>query len=86
MREANIKKRRTLECFCTGARKVEPVGGDCVRIYLSIERNGVWEDKVEIVMPIASVLSSSKFVVEATTEIFNESQLGFESVETKIRH
>jgi len=66
--------KRIPKYFCTEARKVEPVGGDCVRVYLSIQRNGAWEDQVEITMPIASILTSSRFVIAATTEIAKEMQ------------
>lgn len=65
---------RVPEFFCTSVRKIEPVGGDCIRIYCSIEGNGVWEDRFTILVPIASAIASAKFVIDAATEIFDESQ------------
>ncbi|MEH2508663.1 hypothetical protein V1291_000017 [Nitrobacteraceae bacterium AZCC 1564] len=68
------RRKKTPSFFCTVTRKVEPVGDDCVRIYCSVARNGQWDDQVEITMPITSVLSSSRFVVDAVTEILNETE------------
>lgn len=68
-----MKKRTVPEHFCTIVRKVEPVGGDCIRIYHCIERSGVWEDVFTVLIPIASVLTAARFVTNAATEIFNES-------------
>jgi len=67
-------KRTVPEFFCTNVRKVEPVGGDCLRVYCAIERNGGWEDRFTVLIPIMSALQSSRFVIESATEIFNESQ------------
>jgi hypothetical protein len=67
--------KRVPEFFITSARKVEPIGGDCIRIYCSMERNGGWEDQLTIIMPIAAAVSSSGFVIESATEIFNEGQM-----------
>lgn len=66
---------RVPEYFITSARKVEPLGGDCVRIYCSMERNGVWEDQLTLIMPIAAALKSSDFVIESASGIFNEGRL-----------
>jgi hypothetical protein len=66
------------EFFCTNVRKVEPVGGDCVRIYCSIERNGAWEDRFMILAPISSVMQSARFLIESTSTIFNESHVVME--------
>lgn len=60
------------EHFCTIVRKVEPVGGDCIRIYCSIERNGAWEDRFTILLPITSALASARFVIDSATQIFEE--------------
>lgn len=67
MRAGNSSKVPTR--FCTTARKVEPMGADCVRIYLAVEKNGEWEDRLIVEMPIKSVLQNSRFVVDATMEI-----------------
>jgi hypothetical protein len=67
--------RKTIpEFFCTTVRKVEPVGGDCIRIYHSVERAGVWDDIFTVLIPIASVLVNARFVMDAATDIFNESR------------
>lgn len=71
-------KEKVPEFFCTNVRKIEPVGGDCIRIYCSIERNGAWEDKFTILMPIGSAVGGSRFVIESATEIFNASQMALE--------
>jgi hypothetical protein len=60
------------EFFYTTVRKVEPVSGDCVRIYCSIERDGEWEDRVTLVVPIVQLLKNVQFVTESAREIFNE--------------
>lgn len=60
------------EFFCTSVRKVEPLGSDCVRLYFSIERNGVWEDRGVVEMPIATALAGARFLLTSATEIFEE--------------
>lgn len=69
-------RRGIPEFFCTTVRKVEPIGGDCIRIYHSTEKNGAWEDIFTVVIPIASVLVAARFVTDSAKEIFNESQMG----------
>ncbi len=60
------------EFFITAVRKVEPVGGDAVRVYYSLERNGTWDDQFTVLMPIASIAASNGFVVQAPREIAAE--------------
>jgi hypothetical protein len=67
--------KRVPEFFITSARKVEPIGGDCIRIYCSMERNGGWEDQMTIIMPIAAAVASSDFVMQSATDIYNEGQM-----------
>jgi hypothetical protein len=67
-----MTKRTVPEHFCTTVRKVEPVGGDCIRIYHSVEKSGAWEDVFTVLIPITSVLNAARFVTEAATDIFNE--------------
>jgi hypothetical protein len=50
---------------------VEAIGGDCVRLYLAIESNGVWEDRGFVEMPAMGVLRSSPFVLQSTLDITN---------------
>lgn len=72
VRNPRTKRQRAPEYFCTTLRKVEPVGREVVRIYCSIEREGLWEDQVTILLPIATVERATKFVSESATEIHHE--------------
>ena len=63
------------EFFCTSVRKIEPIGGDCVRVYFSIERNGVWEDRGIAEMPISMAMLAAKFLMQSAGEIFDENHL-----------
>jgi hypothetical protein len=74
MRSRSPSAKAPTPIFCTTARKVEPIGSDCVRIYLAVESGGAWEDRVVIEMPIRAVLENSQFVVDATTEIACETR------------
>lgn len=67
-------RRAVPEFFCTTVRKVEPIGGDCIRVYHSTERGGVWEDIFTVVIPIASVLIAARFVVDCAHEIVHETR------------
>ena len=77
-----MKNSAVPEVFFTSVRKVEPVGGDCIRIYCCLERNGCWEDRLTILMPITSAQESSRFVIQSSTEIFDESHRGMEMLLT----
>ena len=48
-------RRRAPEHFSTSIRKVEPVGGDVVRLYFALERNGARDDVFNVLMPSASI-------------------------------
>jgi hypothetical protein len=74
------RRVKTPEFFSTNIRKVEPIGGDCVRIYCSIERNGTWEDRGIMEMPIAMALTSARFLIASATAIFEESQIAAEGL------
>jgi hypothetical protein len=67
------RAKRIPEVFSTAVRKVEPVGGDVVRVYYSLERNGAWDDQFTVLMPIASVPKAFGFVVTSAREISAES-------------
>lgn len=77
-----VRRVKTPEFFSTSIRKVEPIGGDCVRIYCSIERNGTWEDRGIMEMPIATALASARFLIASATEIFEESRIAAEGLRT----
>jgi hypothetical protein len=66
--------KRVPEHVSTQIRKVEPVGGDMVRLYFAIERNGTWDDQVTVLMPSACIASSFKFAVASAQEIANETE------------
>jgi len=53
---------------------MEPIGGDCVRIYYALERDGAWDDQMTILMPIASVLMSAQFLTDSASGILSEAQ------------
>jgi hypothetical protein len=69
------KRARVPEFFSTAVRKVEPVGGDVVRVYYSLERNGAWDDQFTVLMPIASIASSNGFVIQSAREIAAEASM-----------
>jgi hypothetical protein len=69
------RSKRIPEFFSTAVRKVEPVGGDVVRVYYSLERNGSWDDQFTVLMPIASIASSNGFVIESAREITAEASM-----------
>lgn len=48
------------------------MGGDCVRIYMAVEKDGAWEDRAILEMPIKTVIEGSKFATEAVLEIARE--------------
>lgn len=71
--------RKTVpEFFCTTVRKVEPIGGDCIRVYHATERSGAWDDIFTVVIPIASVLIAAKFMIDCANEIAYETRRGDE--------
>ena len=55
--------------FSTSIRKVEPVGGDVVRLYFALERNGAWDDVFTVLMPSASIPDALGFAVTSAREI-----------------
>jgi hypothetical protein len=66
------KAKKVPEFVGTTIRKVEPVGGDIVRLYFAIEREGAWDDQVTLLMPSACVPASLNFAVASTREIAAE--------------
>lgn len=77
-------KKAVPEIFYTSIRKVEPVGGDCIRVYCSIERNGVWDDRVTLLVPITAALKNWRFAIESAKEIFSESHVA-EALDSDLR-
>jgi hypothetical protein len=66
------KRARVPEFFSTSIRKVEPVGGDVVRLYFALERQGTWDDQFTVLMPCASVPAALGFAVASAREISAE--------------
>lgn len=61
--------KRVPEHFFTGIRKVESVGGECIRIYCATETNGVWEDRFTILMPLKAAIGTSRFMLEVADKM-----------------
>jgi hypothetical protein len=51
---------------------VEPIGGDMVRVYHALERNGAWEDQFTVLMPMAVIPTLTSFVTVSAREISAE--------------
>jgi len=64
-----LNKRRVPEYFSTSIRKAEPVGGDVVRLYFALERQGAWDDQFTVLMPAACLPNALGFAVTAAREI-----------------
>lgn len=58
--------------FYTNVRKIEPIGGECVRIYCAVEKNGCWEDRVMLELPVTQIMKNIKFVMEAVNEFYGD--------------
>jgi len=59
------------EFFYTTVGKTEHAGGDCVRIYCCIEREGHLVPQLTVVMPAECVLTAAQRVREAALDIYN---------------
>jgi hypothetical protein len=70
------RQRRVPEYVSTQIRKVEPVGGDMVRLYFAIEREGAWDDQCTVLMPSASVPDAMGFAATSVREIAVEAAGG----------
>lgn len=64
-----LRARKVPVVFFTKVRKVESIGGDCIRIYCSVVSDNEWEDRVLIEIPIGDAISNSDFVTKAAREI-----------------
>lgn len=51
------------------------MGSDCIRIYCSVMKDGAWEDRVIIEMPISGAIESSNFVTKSANEIAGDAKL-----------
>jgi len=51
------------------------MGSDCIRIYCSVTKDGAWEDRVILEMPISGAISSADFVTKSAAEIAGDAKL-----------
>jgi hypothetical protein len=47
--------KRVPEHVATQVRKVEPIGGDIVRLYFAVPRDGTWEDQCTALMSMTAL-------------------------------
>jgi hypothetical protein len=77
--------KRVPEHVSTAIRKVEPIGGDMVRLYFSIERGGAWEDTFTVLMPLAVIKSSFDFATASAREIAQELAADVRMIQAPVR-
>jgi hypothetical protein len=68
-------KRRVPEYVSTQIRKVEPIGGDLVRLYFAVPRGAEWYDQCTIIMSSSAVPDALGFAVTSVREIAMEGGL-----------
>ena len=66
------------EFFVTKVGKVEPAGGNCVRVYMCVERDGVLVPIYAVIMPALSMITATKRVQESAMCLFNQTQPGMQ--------
>ncbi len=71
---SRVNGRRVPEYFSTSIRKVEPIGGDVVRLYFAVARGGVWDDLCTVLMPAACLTDALGFAVTSAREIAAETE------------
>lgn len=59
------------EFFYTDVGKTEHAGGNCLRIYCCIQRDGQLIPQFTVVMPAMSIMVAAKRVTDAAIEVFN---------------
>jgi hypothetical protein len=84
MRDRNASAHRVPTISFTHVRKVEPMGSDCIRIYCSVIKDGSWEDRVIIEMPISGAIESSEFVTKIANEISGDPKIATDNLIEKI--
>lgn len=65
-------RKRVPEFTCTGVRKVEAAGRHMVRLYISIERDGVWDDQCTVLIAVDDIQPTAEFVTRSVREIVTE--------------
>jgi len=66
-----------LECSCpeffvTTVGRVEPAGGDNLRLYMCVRRGSVLEPMFSVVMPVSALAESARMALIAAAEHHNE--------------
>jgi len=65
--------------MASSIRKVEPVGGDLVRLYFALAGSGAWDDQVTILMPMSVIADCLSFVGTSVREMSVEMDATSES-------
>jgi hypothetical protein len=63
------------EYFVTTIGRVEPAGGDNLRLYMCVRKGNVLEPMFTVVMPIAQMAQSARIALLAAAEHHTELQL-----------
>jgi hypothetical protein len=59
----------------TQVRKVEPIGGDIVRLYFAVPRDGAWEDQCTVLMSMTALPDALGLAITSAREIAAQGQL-----------
>jgi hypothetical protein len=60
------------EYFCTSIGRIEPAGGNCLRIYMCVRRGSVLEPMYSVVMPITALSIAARMAMIAAAERHTE--------------
>jgi hypothetical protein len=60
------------EYFCTSIGRIEPAGGNCLRIYMCVRRGSVLEPMYSVVMPIEELAGCARLALFAAADHHNE--------------
>jgi hypothetical protein len=63
------------EYFVTTIGRIEPAGGDCLRIYMCVRRGSVLEPMYSLVMPISELANCAREVLFAAADHHNDMML-----------
>ena len=74
-----MSARRVPQHMASSIRKVEPVGGDLVRLYFALVGSGAWDDQVTILMPMSVIGDCLSFVGTSIREMSAEADAMSES-------
>jgi hypothetical protein len=60
------------EYYCTEVGRIEPAGGDNLRIYMCVRRGSILEPMYSVVMPIAALSIAARVALFAAADHHNE--------------